>query len=290
MAETAADVGTLYGYDSELYATANANARDAMTLANKLVAKAMAGTRTSKPKPKSKPVHKPCRYGDACRYAAKAKYRGDWPELSRECIGAHVARHGWWCPGWGVDPHESHDLTTDHVVDGDPTLLQVLCRGCNTRKRHTHPGAHPHHEEEEEEEEAHHPHQVLPPPPPQPFFSLDPSFHGRLILSCPMGDPILLLKTLENITNLTGIDRLSFRIQNLDITVDDKKKSVNPSADIRVGVAAVGSLLSVKYREALAPGNRCRADHGKPEGAVLRGIAIALFVPRGFGSKECSRD
>ena len=74
-----------------------------------------------------------------CRAGQRAKYGGAWPELSRRTIEAHVARHGWWCPGWGVEAHESHDLTCDHVVDGDATRLQVLCRGCNTRKRHTGP-------------------------------------------------------------------------------------------------------------------------------------------------------
>lgn len=97
MAETAADVGALYGYDSEVYATADANARDAMMLANKLVAIALAGTRTSKPKPK--PTRKPCRYGDACRYAAAGTCRFvhappplTAEELFRQFVGEHF-RH-----------------------------------------------------------------------------------------------------------------------------------------------------------------------------------------------------
>lgn len=58
-------------------------------------------------------------------------------------VARHVEVHGWWCPGWGVPPHASQDLTADHVVsvaaggreDGE---LAVLCRPCNGRK-----GSHP---------------------------------------------------------------------------------------------------------------------------------------------------
>ena len=63
-----------------------------------------------------------------------------WRKRSKRDIAAHVARHGRWCPGIGVPPHPSTDLTSDHI---DPLALggavlgetQVLCRGCNTRKR-----------------------------------------------------------------------------------------------------------------------------------------------------------
>ena len=55
-------------------------------------------------------------------------------------ISAHVARHGWWCPGFGVPSHPSRDLTDDHVIglaQGGALLgpTSVMCRGCNTRKR-----------------------------------------------------------------------------------------------------------------------------------------------------------
>lgn len=54
-------------------------------------------------------------------------------------VDAHRAEHGDWCPGWGVPAHPSADLTADHIdeisLGGDPTgALQVLCRGCNSRK------------------------------------------------------------------------------------------------------------------------------------------------------------
>lgn len=65
-----------------------------------------------------------------CRTAQRAKYRGDWPQRSRQAVAAHVAAHGWNCPGWGTPPHPSRDLTLDHQVG-------VLCRECNARKRRT---------------------------------------------------------------------------------------------------------------------------------------------------------
>jgi 5-methylcytosine-specific restriction protein A len=51
-----------------------------------------------------------------------------------------IAANGYSCPGWGVPPHPSRDLTADHVVPrywgGEAGLLRVLCRGCNTRRRY----------------------------------------------------------------------------------------------------------------------------------------------------------
>lgn len=65
----------------------------------------------------------------------RAAYGGEWPRISREAIAAHRAVHGNWCPGWGVDPHPSADLTADHV---NPLRLdagvRVLCRACNGRR------------------------------------------------------------------------------------------------------------------------------------------------------------
>ncbi len=63
-----------------------------------------------------------------------------WRKRSKRDIAAHVARYGWWCPGFGVPPHSSTDLTLDHtdpLALGGPLLCptSVLCRGCNTRKR-----------------------------------------------------------------------------------------------------------------------------------------------------------
>jgi 5-methylcytosine-specific restriction endonuclease McrA len=54
-------------------------------------------------------------------------------------VRMHVRTHGYVCPGYGVEPHPSHDLTADHVVPvyvdthGSGTL-SVLCRSCNSRK------------------------------------------------------------------------------------------------------------------------------------------------------------
>lgn len=50
-------------------------------------------------------------------------------------VAAHRAEFGDWCPGWGVPPHPSDDLTADHVVAGSALgRLAVLCRSCNARK------------------------------------------------------------------------------------------------------------------------------------------------------------
>lgn len=65
-----------------------------------------------------------------CHGAQRAKYNGEWHNQSRAAIASHVATHGWWCPGWRVDPHPSEDLTLDHQRG-------VMCRGCNARKRIT---------------------------------------------------------------------------------------------------------------------------------------------------------
>lgn len=64
------------------------------------------------------------------RAELRAKYADGWPIISRAAIAQHVAQHGQWCPGWGVDPHDSDDLTLDHQRG-------VMCRSCNARKRRT---------------------------------------------------------------------------------------------------------------------------------------------------------
>jgi 5-methylcytosine-specific restriction enzyme A len=59
----------------------------------------------------------------------------------KAAVDAHVATHGWICPGTRtVPPHPSHDLTADHLLpiaygglESGP--LVVRCRGCNTRRR-----------------------------------------------------------------------------------------------------------------------------------------------------------
>jgi hypothetical protein len=54
-------------------------------------------------------------------------------------VAAHVAIHGWWCPGWGADhpPHPSSDLTAHHVdaygrTGSESGPLAVLCRSYNS--------------------------------------------------------------------------------------------------------------------------------------------------------------
>jgi 5-methylcytosine-specific restriction endonuclease McrA len=59
--------------------------------------------------------------------------------LRKAAVDAHRVQHGDWCPGYSVQPHNSTDLTADHVVSvalgGDPAgPFAVLCRSCNARK------------------------------------------------------------------------------------------------------------------------------------------------------------
>lgn len=77
----------------------------------------------------------PCEHRGAPR-----RYRASraWTEQSRALIAAHVAEHGWTCPGWGDDhqPHPETDLTTHHVqslaTHGPDGELVVLCRSMNS--------------------------------------------------------------------------------------------------------------------------------------------------------------
>lgn len=68
-----------------------------------------------------------------CARRRKAWRASDEAEC-RRVVAAHRAAHGDWCPGWGVAPHPSSDLTADHVVAGVSGRLGVLCRACNARK------------------------------------------------------------------------------------------------------------------------------------------------------------
>lgn len=56
----------------------------------------------------------------------------------REAVDAWVARHGYHCPGYEREPHESKDLTAAHSVPvsfgGVSSRLSVLCRSCNSRQ------------------------------------------------------------------------------------------------------------------------------------------------------------
>lgn len=71
---------------------------------------------------------------------SRAYDRAAWRGLRRRVVEAHVARHGFICPGWGVEPHPALDLVADHVLPvaagglSVPGNVQVLCRRCNGRK------------------------------------------------------------------------------------------------------------------------------------------------------------
>lgn len=65
-----------------------------------------------------------------------------WTEQQRraKAVTDWVDTNGWLCPGYNRAPHESDDLTADHVhavAAGGPEAgrLQVLCRSCNSAKR-----------------------------------------------------------------------------------------------------------------------------------------------------------
>lgn len=76
----------------------------------------------------------------ACRCVSPTS-RASWsrPERRRRAaaVADWVAAYGWWCPGWGVEPHVSTDLTAAHstavVHGGAESPLTVLCRSCNSR-------------------------------------------------------------------------------------------------------------------------------------------------------------
>ncbi|MEV5953740.1 HNH endonuclease [Streptomyces sp. NPDC051987] len=67
-------------------------------------------------------------------------YTQAWRTAAAQAVAQHRTQHGNWCPGWRVPPHEASNLTADHVVPkaaggtDDPENIQVLCRGCNSRK------------------------------------------------------------------------------------------------------------------------------------------------------------
>lgn len=76
---------------------------------------------------------------EAC-YAANGRYVSSAETRRRKAaVDAHVAQHGYVCPGWGVEAHPATDLTADHITPvrsggSESGPLQVLCRPCNGRK------------------------------------------------------------------------------------------------------------------------------------------------------------
>lgn len=73
--------------------------------------------------------------------ATQRGYDSTWRKIAAAAVAKHRKVYGNWCPGWQVDPHPAKDLTADHIVPktrgGSSTSdnVQVLCRGCNSRKR-----------------------------------------------------------------------------------------------------------------------------------------------------------
>ena len=88
--------------------------------------------------------------GAACRGCEHHTEACGWPttnERRRDRCGlpkteAHIAVHGWHCPGWHREPHAVRpgELAADHpvplVLGGEPLPAQpgVLCASCNARK------------------------------------------------------------------------------------------------------------------------------------------------------------
>ncbi|HEU4544484.1 MAG TPA: hypothetical protein VFR23_25360 [Jiangellaceae bacterium] len=76
-------------------------------------------------------------------YTRRKRERRPYTNAERErreqAVAEHRSTHGDWCPGWQRPPHETTDLTADHVYavasggaeDGE---LTVLCRPCNSAK------------------------------------------------------------------------------------------------------------------------------------------------------------
>lgn len=78
---------------------------------------------------------------DQRRGSASARgYDSTWRRNVRRALATHRARFGNWCPGYQIQPHPSTDLTGDHITSlanggtNEVTNIQILCRGCNSRK------------------------------------------------------------------------------------------------------------------------------------------------------------
>jgi len=54
-------------------------------------------------------------------------YGREWRRVRKAVVQAQP-----WCSWCGA----TSDLVADHVVSGDPSALQTLCRSCNSKKVH----------------------------------------------------------------------------------------------------------------------------------------------------------
>lgn len=86
------------------------------------------------------------RRGNTCRCGWRATanrrrpgYTAAETRRRAQTVQAHIATHGYTCPGWKRPPHPATDLTADHITPiaaGGPENgpLTVLCRTCNASK------------------------------------------------------------------------------------------------------------------------------------------------------------
>ena len=58
----------------------------------------------------------------------------------KQFIEEYKRAYGNLCPGWKRPPHNSTDLTVDHIIPlskggAEDGRIRVLCRSCNSRRR-----------------------------------------------------------------------------------------------------------------------------------------------------------
>lgn len=72
--------------------------------------------------------------------AAARGYGPAYRKVAAEIMAAHQRAWPGICPGWRREPHQSDDLTVDHIIPKSRggtdahENLQVLCRACNSAK------------------------------------------------------------------------------------------------------------------------------------------------------------
>ncbi len=81
------------------------------------------------------PGHRGCKRGPGSEFKT-------WAQIKRRAAVVENWRltNGDTCPGYHTPPHQTNDLTADHIIPvaaGGPETgeLGVLCRICNSRKR-----------------------------------------------------------------------------------------------------------------------------------------------------------